>query len=123
MKLTLVDEAGVTFVEGVPEEAFLDHAQDIDRLIEVCFSERIRAALLYASNLTPTFFDLSSGDAGKILQKVRTYRIRLAVVYVPGRVVLSSRFSELVVDERRGSDFGLFESRDAALDWLRQHAA
>lgn len=37
------------------------------------------SALLYAPNLTAKF-DLSSREAGAILQKLRDYRIRLAVV-------------------------------------------
>ncbi|MDQ3905279.1 MAG: DUF4180 domain-containing protein [Actinomycetota bacterium] len=121
MKLTLVDENGMKFVEGVSDTPFLMNAQDINRLIEACFSEGGSGTLLYAANLPPTFFDLSSGDAGVILQKLRNYRIRLAVVAPPGSVVFSSRFGELVADERRGGDFGLFATRDAARDWLRQH--
>jgi hypothetical protein len=120
MQLTRTDENGTSFVEGVPGELFLSQAQDITRLIEVCFSERVRAALLYAANLPPAFFDLSSGQAGEVLQKLRNYHIRLAVVYDPTRVALSSRFSELMTDERRGSDFGLFDSRQAACGWLQQ---
>ena len=46
-------------------------------------------------NLTPAFFDLSSGEAGAILQKLRNYGIRLAVVCPPGRVLMSSRFGEM----------------------------
>jgi len=45
-------------------------------------------ALLYSSNLPPAFFDLSSREAGTVLQKLRNYR------------------------------FGIFESREAALEWL-----
>jgi hypothetical protein len=120
MKLTLVDEQGLTFVEGVPDEAFLASAHDVDRLLEACFSDRATAALLYATNLTPAFFDLSSGEAGIILQKLRNYHIRLAVVCPRGSVVFSSRFNELVAEEMRGTHFGLFETRQAASDWLHQ---
>lgn len=120
MELTLVDEGGLKVVEGVPGEAFMASAHDVDRLIEACFSERANAALLYAANLPPAFFDLSSGEAGEILQKLRNYRIRLAVVYRADSVAFSSRFGELLADERRGAHFGLFETRQAAIDWLRQ---
>jgi hypothetical protein len=36
------------------------------------------ADVLYSENLPPAFFDLSSGVAGAILQKLRNYKIRLA---------------------------------------------
>mgnify|MGYP000660045212 CR=1 FL=1 len=76
------------------------------------------AALLYAENLPAAFFDLSSGQAGAILQKLRNYGIRLAVVCPPGHVRFSRRFGEMVSEERRGSLFGVFETRRAAREWL-----
>lgn len=118
MGLVLVDEGGATFVEGQPGEAFMARAGDVNRAIEACWEHGAQAALLYSANMTPAFFDLSSGDAGEILQKLRNYHIRLAVVYDPGAVKLSSRFGEMVDDERSGTHFGLFESRQAAVDWL-----
>jgi hypothetical protein len=119
MELTLIDESGVRVVEGVAGEAFMSSVQDIDRVIEACFSDGANAALLYAANLPPAFFDLSSGEAGAILQKLRNYRIRLAVVCPAGSVQFSSRFGEMLADERRGPHFRLFETRHAASEWLR----
>jgi len=120
MELTLVDENGIKVVEGRPDEKFMASVQDADRLIEACFSGGADAALLYSANLTGAFFDLSSGEAGAILQKLRNYRIRLAVVCSPTGVVFSSRFGEMVAEERRDKHFGLFETRQAAREWLRQ---
>jgi hypothetical protein len=59
-----------------------------------CLSAGVDCALLYAANLTRGFFDLSSGEAGVILQKLRNYRIRMAVVCVPGTAQLRSRFGD-----------------------------
>ena len=73
---------------------------------------------LYAENLPHKFFDLSSGDAGVILQKLRTYHVRLAVVAPKERVVPTSRFSEMAAEERRSGQFALFETREAAAAWL-----
>ncbi|WP_245598686.1 DUF4180 domain-containing protein [Sporocytophaga myxococcoides] len=36
--------------------------------------------MLYEKNITSTFFDLSSGLAGEILQKFSNYRIKLAII-------------------------------------------
>jgi Domain of unknown function (DUF4180) len=120
MALTTAEEDGVRFVEGAPDQALLANAQDINRVIEACLSIGSGAALLYASNLTSGFFDLSSGDAGTILQKLRNYRIRLAVVCPPDAVRFSSRFGEMVAEERRGRHFGVFENRVEAADGLKQ---
>jgi hypothetical protein len=118
MQLRLITNHTTPFVEGVPEADFLATAADVDRLIEACFADGARAAVLYAANLPPTFFDLSSGVAGDILQKLRLYRIQLAVVAPPGSVVFSSRFGEMVADEQRGRDFAVFADRMAAVEWL-----
>lgn len=36
--------------------------------------------IIHEKNITPDFFDLSTGIAGEILQKFSTYRVRLAIV-------------------------------------------
>ena len=87
-------------------------------MVEACLSSDVDGALLYAPNLTAGFFDLSSLEAGEILQKLRNYRIRLAVVCPPGTVRFSSRFGELLAEERRGRFFGVFDTRADALAWL-----
>ena len=112
----------VAVIDGIVEAQTQRPLTDIDRLIEVCLSERVLKALLYAGNLPPAFFDLSSGQAGAILQKLRNYRVRLAIVHSP-QIPLSSRFSEAAVEERRRGSFGLFEDRESAREWLTTSAA
>ena len=120
MELRVVEEGGVKGVEGQPGAPFMSSTEDTGRVLEACFSSRADAALLYADNLTDAFFDLSSGQAGATLQRLRSYRVRLAVVCPPGTVQLSSRFGEMVAEESRGRDFGLFETRRAAREWLER---
>ena len=80
------------------------------------------AALLYAENLTDAFFDLSSRQAGAILQKLRNYGVRLAVVCPAGTVQFSRRFGEVLAEERRGRFFGAFDTRREAVEWLRRRS-
>src|SRR5678809_933519 len=105
-------------LEREPGTRYLAEAGDVGRLIEDCFSTGARTALLHADNLPRKFFDLSSGQAGKILQTLRTYRVRLAVVAPKDRHVPSPRFGDMVAEERRSGQFALFETRDAAAAWL-----
>lgn len=114
----LIEGSGVRAIEGPPGEPWLATVHDAARIVEECLSSDVDAALLYAPNLTPAFFDLSSREAGEILQKLRNYRIRLAVVAPTGSVTLSSRFGEMLAEERRGRFFGVFETREEALTWL-----
>ena len=105
-------------LEREPGMRYLADASDVGRLIEDCVSTGARSALLYADNLPGKFFDLSSGQAGVILQKLRTYKVRLAVVAPKERVIPTGPFTELVKEERRSGQFAVFETRDAAAAWL-----
>ncbi len=118
MSLSVVDESGVRVVEGSPDQRLMSRPDDAGLVLEVCFANRVRLALLYPENLTDSFFDLSSGEAGSILQKLRNYRVRLAIVWPPDTVRFSSRFGEMVAEEERGRNFAIFATRDAARAWL-----
>jgi hypothetical protein len=122
MELSIVEEGGVRVVEGVPDQCFMSRADDVNRVIEACFTGKARLALLYARNLTEGFFDLSSGEAGAVLQKLRNYGVRLAVVCPVGTVQFSSRFEEMLAEERLRGQFGVFETRHAAREWLARPA-
>ena len=111
--LGLIDENGLRVVEGVRGEALMRRPQDATLVVEACFSAGVHQALLYRENLTPRFFDLSSGEAGAVLDKLRRYQIRLAIVCPPGSVEFSSRFREILADDLR-----VFDTRDAARVWL-----
>lgn len=108
----------VTFLEGPPGQPLFRDVDGITMLLEECFAIPTRRALLYADNLPPAFFDVSSQLAGTFLQKLRNYGLRLAVVAPPDSVQTSHRFAELAAAERRDRAFGLFDSRAAALVWL-----
>lgn len=116
--LPTVDEEGVLAVEGARGRSIFSAADDIDRVLEACFGADCGAALLYAENLPPEFFDVSSGVAGVMLQKLRLYGVRLAVVRAREGGAVSSRFGELAAEEQRRRDFGVFASRAEARAWL-----
>jgi uncharacterized protein DUF4180 len=117
MSLRVLEHAGEPLVEGAPGTPFMTKASDVDTLLEECFAARAGAALLYAANLPPRFFDLSSGDLGVVLQKLRQYQVRLAVVLEPASA-LSQRFPETLREASHGGSFALFDTREAALAWL-----
>jgi hypothetical protein len=116
MELNLNDRSGKCFLEGSAGHPLLRDVADAARLIEACFNHRIKRVLLHAENLTDQFFDLSSLEAGSILQKLRTYNIRLAVLSSSPK--LSTAFRDLLLEESRHKYFRLFEDRQKAEMWL-----
>jgi Domain of unknown function (DUF4180) len=118
-QLTIADVNSVRLIEGAAGLPLLARGADTSLVLEACFEARARAVLLYAENLPAAFFDLSSGVAGEVLQKLRTYGgVRLAVVAAPGAVQPSRRFSEMAAEELWKGHFGLFDTAAAARDWL-----
>ena len=113
MEFTVSEAVGLRFLEGVPKQSCMLHADDAATVLQECLSQGVDRVMLYSENLPDRFFDLSSGEAGAILQKFRNYNIRLAVV-CSSSVQLSRKFGEMVEEERRGRNFGLFEKRN----WL-----
>jgi len=116
--LTVSEHSGVRFLEAPPTRELLRKTDDGSLIIEASFSARTRSALLHASNMTPRFFDLSSGEAGAILQKLRTYGVRVALICPKESVRFSSRFAELMAEENRLPYFRFFESIEPAREWL-----
>ena len=118
MELKLVERDGKRYLEGAAGQALMRDAVDAAELVEACFNGRTKRLLLYPENLTGGFFDLSSREAGEILQKLRNYQVRLAVVCPTAGRSLSSRFGELMVEENRDRYFRLFEDCSRAEAWL-----
>ena len=115
MAIGVREESGVRIVEGTPGATLMRRPQDATLVLEACFSAPATVALLYPENLTPRFFDLSSGEAGEVLDKLRRFQIRLAIVCSPGTVQFSSRFREILSDDLR-----LFERYADARQWLAE---
>lgn len=120
MNIHLVAKGDKNALEGMPGTRLLNTTEDVVDIIGLCFEHRVRSVLLYAENLTERFFDLSSGEAGAILQKFRNYRIRLAVVASQDGIHQSNMFREMVTEESQGDDFRIFDDRVSAEAWLRR---
>ena len=118
MDIHVLEKNGKRIVAGTPGQPLLHTVEDAVGVIEACANNDTSRVLLYAENLTENFFDLSSQEAGAILHKLRTYQVRMAVVYSPEKVKLSSRFGDLMIEENRNLYFRLMTERSQAEDWL-----
>jgi hypothetical protein len=82
-----------------------------------CVEHGARALLLDAEALPAAFFDLRTGVAGEVCQKLTNYGIRMAAV-VPDLSVHPPRFREFAREANGGHQCRFFPSRAEAIAWL-----
>lgn len=79
-------------------------------------AERADWMALHEANISPEFFDLRSGLAGEVLQKLVNYRARLAIVGDIARYLeRSESLKALVRESNRGKDVRFAISLEALL--------
>ena len=90
---------------------------DPNQAVTACIESGADALLLDQEALTPEFFDLSSGVAGNLVQRLQNYGIRMAAV-VPSTAAHSHAFQEFAMEANTGSRFRFFPTRADAMGWL-----
>ncbi len=93
------------------------HPVDPLRAVVACIEHGTYLLLLDAGTLPPSFFDLSTGVAGDVVQKLVNYGVRMAAV-VPDLDAHSVRFREFAREANRLARFRFFATRDEAVAWL-----
>ena len=78
--------------------------------------------VLAEEDLGPDFYDLKTGLAGALFQKVVNYRGRLAIVIREPRAY-GERFGELAYEHRSHPAVRFFEDRAPALQWLDERGS
>jgi hypothetical protein len=86
-------------------------------LVAVCHEHQANRLLLESHRLPPEFFDLRTGFAGELLQKLQNYGIRTGAVF-PSDDGYGERFREFLSEARRAGTFRVFAARGEAEDWL-----
>lgn len=115
--MTLEALEGTTYVTSSTADVFIRTTGDFLDLIAWGGEQGTNLCLLMDTNLPPEFYDLSTGLAGEILQKVSNYHIRLAIVG-SFDMVRSERFRELMTESNKGRSVYFAHTREAALAWF-----
>ncbi|OAI41955.1 hypothetical protein AYO38_11900 [bacterium SCGC AG-212-C10] len=77
--------------------------RDVTDLIGDCMGEEATAVAIPVGHIDASFFDLRSGFAGDVLQKMVNYGLKLAVIGdISGYVERSNAFRDLVREADRG---------------------
>jgi hypothetical protein len=118
MKVELIEKDGVRILECAEPIARVEDALDV---VSASYEHRAHGLLVESRNLPPAFFDLRSGFAGEVVQKLVNYQIRLAGVFA-SEEGYTERFREFLREARRGSHFRVFADRSDAEAWLAARA-
>lgn len=116
LDVRLVERQGHKFVETVGETALIEDEKDVVDLIGMCAVFDADRLMLHGEALSRQFFDLKTGQAGMILQKLVNYQIRAAAVL--SRDQVSEKFGEFVAETNHGYHFRVFFDRQHAESWL-----
>ncbi len=80
MKIETHTINNIPLAEVISDSILISTPQDALDLLADLYYQGFDGIMLYEKNIAPTFFDLSSGLAGEILQKFSNYRIKLAII-------------------------------------------
>jgi len=117
MKFIIHASKSEDIVEISSDQVVIATEQDaLDIMANAGYQYNSRKIIVYKQNLGKSFFDLSSGLAGGILQKFSNYRVRLAVVGDFTRFE-SKRLQEFIQESNKGKQVifvnDLSEAREA----------
>ena len=98
---------------------FIRTAQDFLELLAWGSEHATNLFMLEDLNFVPEFYDLKTGLAGELLQKLSNYGARLAIVGSFG-MVTSVRFRELMAESNKGSQIHFARGKDEAITWLTE---
>jgi PadR family transcriptional regulator AphA len=106
-----------SFLECFPDGQVLRSDADILDLIVACGEQMCDRLLVHAGLLPTDFYDLKTGLAGNLLQKLVNYRLRCAFILDEEKVG-NGRFYEMMIEANRGRQFHFCFNVDDALEWL-----
>jgi len=115
MQFTVMDFDGTPCL--VCESGQLAAETDVNTMLEAVFSNDVRHVLLPAEALSDAFFDLKTGLAGELMQKLANYNIKGAVLLTE-EALANPRFQELRREYNSGGAFAVCESWAEAQSWL-----
>ncbi|GGJ39581.1 DUF4180 domain-containing protein [Deinococcus roseus] len=106
-----------TYIEVFSASAPLKSEQDTLDLVALSWQEQTPLLMLHEQVLSEEFFQLRTGVAGAMLQKITNYHLKTALI-VPDWQQKQLRFREMAAESNQGQVFRVFENREDAESWL-----
>ena len=117
MNVKIHDVRGEQVAEMLSDGIVVRSSRDVLDIVGEMLSRGLKRLILNERNVSPEFFQLKTGLAGDILQKLTNYRIKIALV---GQFT-SSRGKSLqafIAESNRGGEICFTDSLEAALELM-----
>ncbi len=107
----------IPIAEITDDIILISNADEALQLMADLYYQDFNKIILHEENITPAFFDLSSGIAGEVLQKFSNYGVQLAIVgdfeKYPGKSL-----SDFIYESNKGRQVSFLNSVEEALGQL-----
>lgn len=117
MHYTVNENHGKKYIEYASKEHPIQSEQDGLDLIATCSEQDTNLILLHSEALSDEFFQLRTGLAGAVLQKLSNYRVKAALVLTDSQKA-KGKFKDFLAESNRGNSFRVFQEKAEAVDWL-----
>lgn len=118
MKITEHQSDRVRIAEITADEVLINTAEDGLQLIVDLYYQDFGGFIMNEQQITPEFFDLKTGLAGEVLQKISNYRMRLVIVgdflQYPGKSI-----RDFIYESNKGRQVNFLPSVAQALEKLK----
>ncbi|MDQ2699402.1 MAG: DUF4180 domain-containing protein [Actinomycetota bacterium] len=113
------DRSGIRVLHLEPEGEALSTSDDASDLVGSAWSHDAAMVAVPVGRFDPAFFDLRSGVAGEITQKLVNYRIRLTVVGdLTEHVAASDALRDYIWESNRGEHIWFVDDEAALAEKL-----
>lgn len=106
-----------SYLHIITAENRIETEQHAIDLMCLCAENNTNNLCILSQALSDQFFQLSTGSAGAILQKLVNYQIRTAFV-LEENFELPLRFREMMLEANKSNEYRFFYSTDEAEQWL-----
>lgn len=117
MKFNIITKENGRYLDYTSFTGVLSSEKDAVDMVSACFSNDTGNLLLHERSVSPDFFNLRTGLAGAVLNKFQTYNIKTALI-IQDTGLLEGRFGEMVMESNKGNDFRVYDSIQAAEEWM-----
>ncbi|HEY6951192.1 MAG TPA: DUF4180 domain-containing protein [Bacteroidota bacterium] len=117
MELQSATHGGRPYIRSSSPRVMIGNPQDVLDLLAFASEHGTNLFVLGESNIAPAFYDLKSGLAGEVAQKLSNYGARVAIVG-SFQTVRSDRFREFMAEANKGNQLRFTADEKSALAWL-----